>query len=287
MNKWWWAMPVLPALGLAAYLGYSSYVANALMDIPRLPVNGSPGDVGLDYEDISFLSRDDNIELRGWYVGGGEPCVIIVNGGHQTRNDEVTGTLQLTRDLVGQGFSVLLFDFRGRGESGGTGKTLTHNDRDIGGAIDYLRGRGCSKVYAIGFSSGGAALSMFTDNLAGLVLDSCFADVHELFLRQGVAKGYPELFVRAISPGVFNMARLLHGYNAMSPKDRIRDVNCPILFIHGGDDEDIPPSNSQELYDARGNPQDSLWIVPNAGHTYSYKSDPAGYMSRVEEFTAR
>jgi len=98
MNRWWWAIPVI---GLVAYLGYSSYVANSLMDIPRLPANGSPGDVGLGYEDISFLSRDDDIELRGWYVRGGEPCIIIVNGGHQTRNDEVTGTLQLTRDLVG------------------------------------------------------------------------------------------------------------------------------------------------------------------------------------------
>jgi fermentation-respiration switch protein FrsA (DUF1100 family) len=280
LRGWW----VVPVVGVVAYLGFSSYVANTAVNVPRLPITGSPDDVGLDYEDVSFLSRNDSIELKGWYIESGEPCIIIVNGGHQTRNDEVTGTLQLTRDLVGQGFSVLLFDWRGRGESEGKGKTLTHNDRDIGGAVDYLRSRGYSRISAIGFSTGGAALSMFVDGFEVLVLDSCFTNVQDLFLSQVVSRDYPEWFARFISPGTFLMAKLLYGFNAVSPEDKIGDISCPILFIHGENDEGIPLSNSQKLYDARGNPQDSLWIVPNADHTQSYKADPVEYVRKVTDY---
>lgn len=269
---------------VAAYLGYSSYVANAMMNIPRNTVTGSPSDVGLNYEDVSFLSRVDDIRLRGWFVQAGEPCVIVVNGGHQNRNDEVTGTLELTRDLVREKFSVLLFDLRGRGESEGRGRTLTHNARDLGGAVDYTMNRGYSRISAIGFSTGGAALAMYTDSFETIVVDSCFADVHDLFMRQVVARGYPAWFGRLVSPGVFLMARIIHGYSAVSPEDKVEDVACPIMFIHGGADEGIPPSNSQKLYDVRGDPRDSLWIVPNAGHTQSYKTHPIEYVRRVTEF---
>ncbi|GAJ17132.1 unnamed protein product, partial [marine sediment metagenome] len=123
---------------LVAYFGASSYFAAIVMKIPRIPLDDSPASVGLNYEDVSFPSRVDGITLKGWYCLGGESVIIFVNGGHQNRVDPDMGTLELTRDLVGRGYSVLLFDLRGRGESEGKGLRLTHTDRDIGGAVDYI-----------------------------------------------------------------------------------------------------------------------------------------------------
>jgi len=47
--------------------------------------------------------------------------------------------LALTKDLNHEGFDILLFDLRGRGDSQGNGHSRLHIDRDLGGAFDYVK----------------------------------------------------------------------------------------------------------------------------------------------------
>ena len=80
----------------------------------------TPASVGLPYEDIRFHSRFDGVKLKGWYIPGNkEYSMMIINGGTQDRVDSRTGTLEITRGLVENGYNVFLFDQRGRGESDG------------------------------------------------------------------------------------------------------------------------------------------------------------------------
>jgi pimeloyl-ACP methyl ester carboxylesterase len=128
---------------LLIYTLISIFGAVAAMEIPRFVVKGSPADVGLVYQDASFNSRTDGLRLKGWFIPGeGEKAVIVVHGGFQNRLDEVVGTLGLAKDLNAKGFGILLFDLRGRGESQGRGRTLTNVERDIGGALDYVKSLG-------------------------------------------------------------------------------------------------------------------------------------------------
>lgn len=274
---------VIVILGIA-YPAYCSYVAGTIMKVPQLPVEGSPADEGLDYEDVEFFSSVDSIVLKGWYIPGNNSCIIIVNGGFQNRNDKVTGTLELTQDLSQYGYSILLFDLRGRGESEGKARTLMYVDKDVNGAISYVRNRGCTDICIIGFSAGAAALATTSVSADAMIFDSCFADVRDMFLRLVVDKGYPEFFGRLISPGTFLMARILYGYQAVNPVDKIKDVDCPILFIHGMEDEGVLPDNSIALYNSRNNPQDELCLVNGAGHTLSYRLNPLRYVSKVNQF---
>jgi pimeloyl-ACP methyl ester carboxylesterase len=101
---------------LVIYLGISVYGAKMAMEIPRLPLIYSGDALGVTYEDVSFKSRGDNILLKGWYVPGQKnDVIIIVHGGFQNRVDDNVDTLGLTRALVNKGYSVLLYDLRGRG----------------------------------------------------------------------------------------------------------------------------------------------------------------------------
>ena len=271
---------------LFAYLGGAAYVASQAMNIPKLPVVGSP--LVDYYEDVSFPSRGDGLTLRGWFMPGhspGEPaCVIIVTGGHQSRTDHVVGTLELSRDLVDRGYSVLLFDLRGRGESDGKGLALSYADSDIGGAVDYVRNRGYRTIYIIGFSSGGALSILSGVNVTAMVIDSCFANVHEMLVSQATAKGYPVAFIKLLAPGVFLMARLMYGYQAVNPEDVVGSVTCPIFFVHGKFDDDIPLSNSCRLYQASANPLDQIWICPGADHCLTYRTSPDIYLEKVCQF---
>jgi alpha-beta hydrolase superfamily lysophospholipase len=278
---------------LVVYLAISAYIAHSLMKVPRLPLGDNPASVGLSYEGVAFPSRIDKLTLRGWYIAGErEFNIIIVTGMRQNRVDYSIGILEMTRDLVAKGYSVLLFDQRGRGESEGNGVLLTKVERDIGGAVDYIKGRGCpaQQICFIGFSAGAASAIVFAsgEDVAALVSDSCFANVADTFIGKGTSEsGLPRLIIKIFGLGTLFMSRIMYGYRKVNPIDRIADVACPILFIQGEKDDLVPVEDAYKLLAASGKPSDEIWIVPDAKHTETYCIDPVGYIDRVASFLAK
>jgi alpha-beta hydrolase superfamily lysophospholipase len=271
------------------YAGVSAYAAASTMPIPRLPLGETPASVGLDYEDVSFPSRVDNVTLKGWFIPGEKRfSIIVVNGGWRNRVDLNVGTLEMSRDLVGEGFSLLLFDLRGRGESEGKGLVLIHVERDIGGAVDYIRSRGypAENIGIIGFSTGAASSLIFAsqESIAGIVSNGSFANVYKMSVRGAKQKDLPRPLVKCFFPGVLLMAKVMYGYHAVNPVDVVADVACPILFIHGEQDRGISVEAVYELFEASGNPSDKLWVVPNVEHSQAYKTSPLRYVEMVANF---
>lgn len=271
------------------YIALSIYGAKMLMEIPRLPLVHSLDSTGLDYENISFTSRSDNTKLYGWYVHGtGNSVIIIVHGGFQNRVDENVDTLALTSDLINKGYNVLLFDLRGRGESEGKGLALSNIELDIGGAVDYIRGRGFSSnsIYIIGYCSGAASASIFVSQnpVGALVLDGCFIDIPTMVTRQATDLGIPEVLVTLFRPGLLYMTETIYDYDMVNPIDIIDRVSCPILFIHEELDEFIKWEEVYQLYITSDNPSDSIWEVSNCEHSQAYRMHPVEYIDKVDEF---
>jgi len=270
---------------IAAYVGVSAYIASVAVRARRLPLLFDPG---LPHENVTFQSRLDGLLLRGWYFAAGLECIVIVNGGEQNRVDPVTDTLGLAADLVGAGYSVLLFDLRGRGESEGQASLLPNNDRDVAGAVDFMRERGHEQVYIMGFSSGGAAALHFAagDPVAAVVSDSCFASVSGMFVRVLARRGCPHIMARALAWGASLMGRVVHGLEKMDPEAIVGRVGCPLFFIHGGMDSGVPVEDAYRLFRAVPNPVSFLWVVPGAEHTQSFRTARDEYVGRVTGFLA-
>jgi len=274
---------------LVVYIGLSVYGAWRAMNVPHFPLIASPAPVGLDYEDVSFTSRDGGVTLRGWFLpGDGDKVILIVNGGFQNRVDDTIDTLSLTGDLVKKGYSVLLFDLRGRGESGGKGQALSNIEFDIGGAVDYLgsRGYGQENTYVMGFCSGAASTCIFAsrNKVSAVVLDGCFTDVSTMVVREAASAGVPKFLVRLFVPGLVLMTRIFYHYHLINPGDIVDDIKCPVLFICEEYDPFITPEDTLRLYDISGNPADKIWEVAGAEHSQSYHTSPAEYIKRVDDF---
>ncbi len=283
------------AIGLAAlvviYVGISIYAAYRVMEIPRLPLVDSPEDAGLAYEDVAFPSRGDAVELRGWYLpGGGGKAVLIVNGGYQNRVDENNDTLGITAALVGLGYNVLLFDQRGRGESAGTGHSLFNIEEDVGGAVDYLHGRGfaADDVYLMGFCSGAASACIFaaSNEVGAVVLDGCFDEVPTMVAREAVAEGVPEPLMQFFIPGISLMTRLIYHYDMVNPVDVVAGIACPVLFIHEENDVYIHRDEMERLDAAATNPANEFWEIPDTLHSQGFREHPREYIERVAGFFA-
>lgn len=274
---------------LVIYAGLSVYGAGRAMEIPRLPLVASPESVGLAYEDVSFSTRVDGVTLRGWHLpGSGDAVILVVTGGYQNRVDDSIDTLGLSRQLVGRGYNILLFDQRGRGESGGRGRALSHINWDIGGAVDYLKSRGYSRenIYLLGFCSGAATSCIFAgqERVGALILDGCFVDVPTMVVRQAVEYGIPEFLARVFSPGLSVMTAMLYNYNMVNPIDVVGDVDCPVLFIHEENDIYIRQEEVRRLYEASDNPANEFWEISGVEHSQSYRNFPGEYIDRLDIF---
>ncbi|HYC54697.1 MAG TPA: alpha/beta hydrolase, partial [Candidatus Binatia bacterium] len=87
---------------------------------PRLLHTRTPAAVGLAFEDVSFPAADAPLTLRGWLMPAPDAKATLVmahGGGEDNRSLPYGEGLELMRDLVGNGYSVLAMDLRNFGES--------------------------------------------------------------------------------------------------------------------------------------------------------------------------
>ncbi len=281
-------------LALLVMIAYGSWIAHKMTVMERVSVDSHPTTLGLICEDVDFPSRGDGVSLRGWYLPAAQNdrCVILIQGTHHHRNDPHIRALRLGRDLVEGGFSVLLFDFRARGESGG--RRSSEGDReqwDVFGAIDYLESRGIpvERIGLLGFSLGaGVAILVAAQEprIPAVVSDSGFLDymmeLRRLYIGPFLLPSWFAVFVLLAGRAFFSV-----DFSNVRPVHVVEAISQPIFFIHGQNDPIIPVGESRELHIVSDNHEDRVWIVPDAEHVNVYRKMPEEYIRRVTPFFRR
>lgn len=273
-------------------IALSIFVVARLTKVVRFPLERTPHVLGLEYTDVSFPSRDDCLEIHGWLIKAENDgrTVIMTHGEYRHRDHPELKMLELARDLHQHGYSVLMIDLRGHGESQGDRISAGYYEkRDVLGAIDYLKGLGIPspKVALLGFSLGAATsiLAAAEEREIGAVIsDSSFANLKEL-LGQEVKRrmGLPTFFI----PLLKFTGKIMYGFDptSVSPIEKVASISpSRIFFIHGEKDAQIPPEHAYRLMEASGGSQNQMWIVPEAEHVRAYVTYPQEYVSRVVAF---
>ena len=239
----------------------------------------------MPHERVSFAAAD-GVTLRGWWLPRAETTkVVIACTGHRGVKQELLG---IGSALWRAGNNVLLFDFRGCGESDPAPLSLAHHEiPDARAAIEFVTERmSDARIGIIGYSMGAAvAILVAADNpgVRVVVSDSAFATIRDVIafaFRRRRLPVYPMLELTDL------FTRWWHGYPfaAVRPLDAVaRLAPRPILFIHGGADRMTPVDNAYQLYEAARQPK-QLWVVPGARHCGAYFADRQEYARRVTEF---
>jgi fermentation-respiration switch protein FrsA (DUF1100 family) len=279
---------------LLAMFIYAALVAHKITQVERVPVTGHPARLGLPWEDVTFPSRGDGVPLSGWYLptAADDRCIILIQGTEHHRNSPEIRALRLGRDLVERGFSVLLFDFRARGESGGYRSSEGDREQwDVFGAIDYVTERGIpvERIGLLGFSLGaGVALLVAAEEprIPAVVSDSGFLDymmdLQNLYVGPFRLPSWFAIFVAFAGRILFKA-----DFSKVRPAQVVEQVDQPIFFIHGEDDPVISAEETVELHTISDNPKDRIWIVPRAEHVNIYPKLPEEYVDRVSRFFQR
>lgn len=266
-----WALLRLAAVAYLAVLVVTYLTQSRLLYLPHVPertVPAAPDAVGLAYEEVT-LQTEDGVALQGWFVPhrAARGTVLFFHGNAGNIGHRL-GTLEL---LHGLRMNVLLFDYRGYGESGGR-PSEAGTYRDARAAWQHLtveRGLAPQSIVLFGRSLGGAVAAWLAARTgpAALVLESSFTSVPDL-----AAELYPYLPARWLS-------RFRYDTGA-----RLARVEAPVLVIHSRDDAIIPFHHGRALFAAAGEPKAFLEL--RGGHNTAHQMSRETYLEGLERFLA-
>jgi uncharacterized protein len=284
---------VLVLLAVIAYLGISWKYADGVTRVVRDPLKKTPAYVQAAYEDVSFKSRD-GLTLTGWWFpapGAATKAAVMVHGKDQNRIDSSFDPGRIARFLLADGWSVLLFEMRGHGQSDGLRWGLgEYEPNDILGAIDLAAqkiGQPRGRVATIGESMGGGSVLMTVGrdpSIGPVVVDSAYASAPVVVDEVGPQySGLPAFF----TPGLVLASRVLYGLDIGSvvPADVVRaHPERAFLFIQCVDDHTVAMHHGVDLKNASANPGTQLWLVNGCGHVKAFITHPQAWQDHVLSF---
>jgi fermentation-respiration switch protein FrsA (DUF1100 family) len=235
---------------------YGTMFAERMIFLP--PVTG--------YRDTSStlkLKSRDGVEISAVYLANPQATYTILFS-HGNAEDLGTLTPEL-EDMRALGFSVFAYDYHGYGTSGGKA-TEKNSYEDIDAAYNYLTEVlkvPSDRIIAHGRSLGGAvAIDLASRKpLGGLVVESSFVSAFR------VVTGY------RIFP-----------FDKFRNAEKIKQVRCPLLIIHGRQDEVIPFWHGEQLFGIANDPKTNLW-VDGAGHNNLKIVAGSEYARALKAFT--
>jgi len=260
------------ALFLVLLIALVFFFQGKALFFPTRPMDGTPGDKGLSFEDVRFPAAD-GILLCGWFVPAaperssrGTILFCHGNAGNISHRIESLGIFH-EMDL-----DVFIFDYRGYG--GSEGKVTEEGTyRDAEGAWRYLTEKRAvppERIILFGRSLGGAIAASLArkTNPGGLIVESSFISVPDL-----AANLYPWLPLRRI---------LRFHYPA---GEYLRQVRCPVLVVHSREDEIIPYRHGTALYETAAEPKSFLEI--RGGHNDGFFLSGDVYRKGLKDFILR
>lgn len=259
-------------IGGAIYFGFALLLflfQTRLVYLPNIPgreLSATPEHIGLDYESVSITTKD-GVRLHGWLIPAGQPRgSLLFFHGNAGNISHRLDSLAIFNEL---GLDTLIFDYRGYGRSQGA-PSEQGIYKDAEAALAYLiqeRGIAQQDIIYFGRSLGGAVAAWLAARHppGALILESSFTSAPAM-----AAELYP-----------WYPARLLTriDYNTL---ENIRKVSSPVLIIHSRNDEIIPFSHGQRLFEAANQPKQFLEI--QGDHNAGFLISRDRYESGIDAF---
>lgn len=233
---------------------------------------------------VTFASRDGT-KLCGWFIPAKTgaiasalaPTILHVHGNAGNINDHIW----FSEYLPTAGFNVLIFDYRGYGQSEGRARRRGPLIEDANAALDHLLTRrdvDPKRIGMYGQSLGGSiGLNVMADRkeIRAAVIESAFASWRDMASCAvgGLQPGWLACgLARVLIPDTHRPAEAI----ARAARDR------PILILHGDADHIVPVQHGRQLAQA-GGANVQMMEVPGGDHNTLRETNPE-LERRVIEF---
>jgi len=278
-SRYWKLLIGIPAVILVAYTLTSTYIwarqAHFIFRPERI-ISKTPAEYHLPFEDVYVKVNDGNSNderIHAWWIPADNPSdryLLYLHGSALN----IAANISHARRFQRMGFSVFLVSYRGYGKSDGTFPTEAQVYADAQAAWTHLveqKGIDPKAIFIYGHSLGGAvAIQLAVDNPAagGLIVEAAFTSIADMARRIPKYRIFPlELIVHERFDSIEKVSRL----------------QPPVLYIHGTDDQLVPPEMSSELYNRTASSK-QLKLIPGGGHNNSAAVGGDEYLQAVKNF---
>jgi fermentation-respiration switch protein FrsA (DUF1100 family) len=227
----------------AAACIYVFFAQSQMVFYPTSTIAVTPTELKLGYEDVRIEQSPEEI-VHGWYLTAADSTdlagktVLFCHG----NAGNLSHRMQTAVYLLDMGVNVLMFDYRGYGQSTGS-PTEENVHADALAAYQWLVSEKSIRpvdITVFGRSLGGAVAVDLAGRVTvgGLIVESSFTSVHDMG-----RKLFPYLPVKFL---------IRYDFNSL---EKIRNVTVPVLITHSPDDDMIPYSMGERLFEAAGEPK--------------------------------
>jgi len=209
--------------------------------------------------------------------------VIILIHGYSSNKNRPSSLLMAT-ELSKRGLNSLRIDLNGCGESDGEFKfqTITSTVDDTEVAMEYLKSLDYTQIELFGASAGGLtamAVALKHPEIVRLGLKSPVSDYADQKLKRkgeyGIAEWKNAGFViyKSLSSGrEYEIDySVFEDYKNYIMLDRVKDIKCPTLIIHGDADDIVDIEYSKRL--VKNFPNVEFVVMSGANHTFDKDED--------------
>ncbi len=198
-------------------------------------ISWDPEAYGIPRESVEehWIETDDGAMLFAWYCRADHPIASAVFCHGNTGN--LTNSAHVIPHLMDSGINVLLFDYRGFGQSTGFPSFSGVVSDGVCAARYHEQLRKDLPSILYGYSLGGAVAAQVTRHrpFDGLILQSTFTNLREL-----ARCTFRQIPLHLVSGNLFDTLSVLE------------KIEVPVLIIHGSDDETVPCSMARSLFEA-------------------------------------
>lgn len=216
------------------------------------------------------LSADDGTPLYArWYPQGGKTAVLL----HGFRSTPFNNFFAVAEAFQEEGWSVLMPDMRGNGESGGRSTLgLKEADDALAWANWAAMQPGCTDIVMYGMSMGGAAIIFasnrdWPDKVRTLVVDAGYHNVLQKIYGLKQLRFVPKHVFVPLTSAFFRW--LLHVRVVTSGLDALKQAARPMCFIAGSEDMTVDPGIVEASYRACG-AEKQFFRIDGAPHTLAF-----------------
>jgi uncharacterized protein len=263
-------------------------VALVGVNLPKPSNTIDPSSLGLPFE-VRRFGGADQAELEGWLI----PCqpskgLVLFAHGYGACKASLLNEAQAVHRM---GYAAFLLDFHGSGGSRGRETSIgLHEADDVALAVDYLRSHIPHRSLILyGQSMGSAAIlrAIAVNGVrpTGVIVECPFDRLLSTAANRFDAMGLP----------AFPAAHLLifwggvqQGFNGFrhNPVDYARNVQCPVLLLHGAKDARVTRAQAESIYQSLSG-RKAFVVFPSAGHESYLGADPALWTESVSNFLER
>jgi len=270
-------------LGLLMGGAVLSWLAGSTLVAPTQHLVPRPA--GLQADKVQ-IERGNGPPVAGWFLrGSGKGAILLLHGIRADRRQ----MLGRARFLATSGYSVLLIDLPGHGESVAPAITFGLREADgVQAALAFLREQTPGEPLGlIGVSLGAASFMLCKTCLQvdAVVLESMYPTIEEavedrLRQRAGVlAMPLSRLLLWQLP------LRLDINQQQLRPIDAMPGLRMPVMVAAGERDLHTTIEETRRIFAGAAQPK-ALWEVPGAAHVDLHAYAPREYEERIGRFLA-